>query len=706
MLQSMKHRGPDSTGYALYGNSRERQPRHALQARGREHAARLRVRGPPPQASRDVESRLASLGARIDEVDEETPYAFRVSFEYDGDLKLLADFIEDIPEAEVLSLGRSLEIVKDLGDAETVHDQYGLSEFTGTHGIGHVRMATESEVDIAGAHPYWAYPYSDVAVVHNGQLTNYFMWRRRLERAGRRFMSECDSEIIAVYLAQEMSEGARLKEAMDKSLDELDGVFTYIAVTKDELGVAKDELAAKPLVLYESDDLVALASEEIAIRADRRPRDRHVRPVRARGASCGSGRRAARSRTTRAGSRSRSRRRRGSPEIEDGVATLRREGPDDAHDQPRAAPAALRGGRHEVEIDNPRVAALARRSASSPVAGSRSTAASATSACGLIDGPEIHITGRVGWSACENMMSGVVVVDGNAGSLTGAALRGGDLVVRGRVGARTGIDQKGGTIIVGGSAGSMTGFMMQRGRMIICGDVGPGLGDSMYDGTIYVAGKVKSLGIDCVPGEWTDDGHRARSSEVPDLRPRLTARVPEVRLRKGALQLRLARAVREEAGDLMADENAPSPEGRPRPQPDLHARGHQRHPHQGRARPLPDARLLDLQADAALGRARLPPRHAHALRHRGLPREVRHEDRARRALREEAARARHPDLHHGHVLRRAVARGEDGAREGRVDGRHGDVLGRGRDDPAGARLLDQVVLPGASSRGTGSTRTT
>ena len=101
-------------------------------------------------------------------------------------------------------------------------------------------------------------------------------------------------------------------------------------------------------------------------------------------------------------------------------------------------------------------------------------------------------------------MSGVVVVDGNAGSLTGAALRGGDLVVKGRVGARSGIDQKGGTIITLGSAGSMTGFMMQRGRIVICGDVGPGLGDSMYDGTIYVAGKVKSLGIDCVPGEWTD----------------------------------------------------------------------------------------------------------------------------------------------------------------------------------------------------------
>jgi glutamate synthase domain-containing protein 3 len=124
--------------------------------------------------------------------------------------------------------------------------------------------------------------------------------------------------------------------------------------------------------------------------------------------------------------------------------------------------------------------------------------------CGLIDGPEVQVNGRVGWSVAENMMSGVVVVEGNAGSLAGAALRGGDLVVNGRVGARTGIDQKGGTILVLGDAGSMTAFMMQRGRQIICGDVGPGLGDSMYDGTIYVGGNIASLGIDCIEGEWTD----------------------------------------------------------------------------------------------------------------------------------------------------------------------------------------------------------
>ena len=124
--------------------------------------------------------------------------------------------------------------------------------------------------------------------------------------------------------------------------------------------------------------------------------------------------------------------------------------------------------------------------------------------CGLIDGPNVHIKGRVGWSCAENMMAGTVVIEGNAGSTFGAAIRGGDLVCKGDVGARTGIDQKGGTIIVGGRTGAFSGFMMQRGRMIICGDAGMNLGDSMYDGTIYVGGEVEELGVDCVPGEMTE----------------------------------------------------------------------------------------------------------------------------------------------------------------------------------------------------------
>ena len=124
--------------------------------------------------------------------------------------------------------------------------------------------------------------------------------------------------------------------------------------------------------------------------------------------------------------------------------------------------------------------------------------------CGLLDGPNVRIHGRVGWSCAENMMAGTVVIDKNAGSTFGAALRGGDLVCRGRVGSRTGIDMKGGTILVGGDTGAFSGFMMQRGRMVVCGNAGKNLGDSMYDGTIYVGGTVRDLGVDAVPGELTD----------------------------------------------------------------------------------------------------------------------------------------------------------------------------------------------------------
>lgn len=125
-------------------------------------------------------------------------------------------------------------------------------------------------------------------------------------------------------------------------------------------------------------------------------------------------------------------------------------------------------------------------------------------ACGLIDGPNVHIQGRVGWSCAENMMAGTVVVEKNAGSSFGAALRGGDLVCKGDAGGRTGIDMKGGTIIVGERTGPFTAFMMQRGRIVILGDAGKNLGDSMYDGIIYVGGKITSLGVDAVPGEMNE----------------------------------------------------------------------------------------------------------------------------------------------------------------------------------------------------------
>ena len=116
----------------------------------------------------------------------------------------------------------------------------------------------------------------------------------------------------------------------------------------------------------------------------------------------------------------------------------------------------------------------------------------------------MRIKGRVGWSCGENMMAGTVVIEKNAGSTFGAAIRGGDLVCRGSVGSRTGIDMKGGTILVGGDTGALSGFMMQRGRMVVCGNAGKNLGDSMYDGTIYVGGDIKSCGVDAVLAELTD----------------------------------------------------------------------------------------------------------------------------------------------------------------------------------------------------------
>jgi glutamate synthase domain-containing protein 1 len=268
MLQSLKHRGPDSTGFAVYGVPEENQFVMRFKVAEQED---LNSGFDIHQQIKDrralVDSRLVEMGAEIISQDTVTEYAFRYTFRKEGDLRRMADYIEDVEGAEILSLGSALELVKDLGDAGVVSGQYNLGKFSGTHAIGHTRMATESDVDIRSAHPYWAYPFNDVAVVHNGQLTNYWNWRRTLVHRGHRFMSNCDSELIAVYLADKMDSGVDLETAMKDSLNELDGVFTYVVATSDRLGMAKDLMAAKPMVLYESDDFVALASEEVAIRS-------------------------------------------------------------------------------------------------------------------------------------------------------------------------------------------------------------------------------------------------------------------------------------------------------------------------------------------------------------------------------------------------------------------------------------------------------
>ena len=269
MLQALKHRGPDSTGYALYANND-----------GQNFIMRFKVGENVGEGSTSVnedesvynerkkivDKKLSDLGVLVVKEDKLTPYSYRYEIKYDKDLMEFSKAIESIESVEILSIGKSLELIKDLGDATAVSERYGLNKVKGTHGIGHARMATESGVDIRSAHPFWGYPFSDVSVVHNGQLTNYWNNRRALENKGMRFMSECDSELIAVYLAEKMRRGISLKDGMNDSLKELDGVFTYLVATKDSLGMAKDTMAAKPMVLYESDNLVALGSEEIAIR--------------------------------------------------------------------------------------------------------------------------------------------------------------------------------------------------------------------------------------------------------------------------------------------------------------------------------------------------------------------------------------------------------------------------------------------------------
>lgn len=268
MLQSLKHRGPDSTGFAVYGlGEPDAYVMRLKLAEAEDLDTDYKIHEKIRDRQAQVDTRLAEIGASVMSVEEPTPYAFRYQLRYGGDTKQLATDIEQIEGAEVLSFGNALELIKDLGDATQVSQAYGLGLFLGTHAIGHTRMATESDVDIRSAHPYWAYPYNDIAVVHNGQITNYWIMRREMERLGHRFMSNCDSELLAVYTANNLEQGATLEDSLKASITEIDGVFTYIVATDKELGLAKDTMAAKPMVLYESDDIVALASEEVAIRA-------------------------------------------------------------------------------------------------------------------------------------------------------------------------------------------------------------------------------------------------------------------------------------------------------------------------------------------------------------------------------------------------------------------------------------------------------
>lgn len=263
LMQAQRHRGADSTGFALYGTPLET---------GYRVNVFLEDRSQETSVVNALEGILQRYGAEfIDRPALNTAQSRHGSLRFtisepQAPVQVWTDDCDTIPGAEILSIGRSLEIVKDEGDARQVADRHAVESFTGTHGLGHARLATESSVSPTASHPFWAKPFPDVAIVHNGQLTNYYLWRRRLERQGYRFSTENDSELIAVWVSDQMKSGASLSESLEASVTALDGVFTFLLATADSIGMAKDRLAIKPIVALETGGVVAMATEEQALR--------------------------------------------------------------------------------------------------------------------------------------------------------------------------------------------------------------------------------------------------------------------------------------------------------------------------------------------------------------------------------------------------------------------------------------------------------
>lgn len=252
MMDGCQHRGPDSTGFALYEDGVPGLRLRFLVGEGADAEATVAR----------IKAELTQHGAEI--VDEDTVgITWRGTVRYDGDVQKLAYAMERV--AKLTSIGTSLDVIKDVGTSHQLDDLYHIGSVQGSHGLGHVRLATESEVMAESAHPFWATGFSDVAIVHNGQITNYWKMRRRLERRNFEFRTDNDSELIAVYLADKMASGVSLDAALEQSVDDLDGTFSFLVSTKDGIGFAKDRLAAKPMVMYEDDTLIAIASEEVSL---------------------------------------------------------------------------------------------------------------------------------------------------------------------------------------------------------------------------------------------------------------------------------------------------------------------------------------------------------------------------------------------------------------------------------------------------------
>ena len=246
MLTAMSSRGPDSAGITIFD---------ADTAAG---TTKWSLRAPYPRYDwRDVSERLETQLA----VDVETRLiADDAVLVVDWEPALVAKALAEwAPEVGIVSYGSAVEVFKDVGHPAEICDRYGIANRSGYQGVGHTRMATESAVTTEHSHPFAA--GSDLCLVHNGSFSNYATVRRRLAEAGLSFDTDNDSEVGARYLAQEISDGADLRTALERMMGALDGFYTLLVATEQEFAVVRDAFACKPAVIAETKDYVAMCSE-------------------------------------------------------------------------------------------------------------------------------------------------------------------------------------------------------------------------------------------------------------------------------------------------------------------------------------------------------------------------------------------------------------------------------------------------------------
>jgi glutamine phosphoribosylpyrophosphate amidotransferase len=262
MLEALGRRGPDSAGVALIGPSHRAGYIVRVQAGDELGMSKQAI-----QVNREAIKVFAGALAGASDVSSSGVY-MRFLLAGEVDLPELTRAIEGLGDGiEVVSIGHAMELSKEVGTPHRLEGQHHISAFAGTHGVGHTRLCTESIVDLSHSQPFWGRGAADVAIVHNGHITNYHQLRRKYEQRGVEFVTENDSEVLAVYLAEALNRGATLRQGLDGVLRDMDGAFCCLAVTATEMGLVKDPYAFKPLVVAETDDFVAVATEEIAIRS-------------------------------------------------------------------------------------------------------------------------------------------------------------------------------------------------------------------------------------------------------------------------------------------------------------------------------------------------------------------------------------------------------------------------------------------------------